>query len=114
MPAENSFAPRPLACLLAACLAPAVRAQSAEETPASAWTAGAEFDLNARYIWRSLVWNDKPVAQPSVWIGRSGWTFSAWSNFVLGREPNRGRFSEVDLRMSYESRARPVHACRRP
>lgn len=92
-----------LAAAAVACLAPAVRAQSAEPPKDSGWTVGAELDLNSRYLWRSLVWNDKRVAQPSVWLGRSGWTLSAWSNFVLGDEPNRRQFNEVDLRLSYQT-----------
>jgi hypothetical protein len=100
---KNLLGAAVLAAAVVAFLAPAVRAQSAEPTQESGWTVGAELDLNARYIWRSLVWNDKRVAQPSVWIGRSGWTLSAWSNFVLGDEPNRRQFNEVDLRLSYQT-----------
>jgi outer membrane scaffolding protein for murein synthesis (MipA/OmpV family) len=96
-----------LAAGVLACFAPAARAQSEEASADPGWSVGAELDLNSRYLWRSLVWNDKRVAQPSVWIGRSGWTISAWSNFVLGDEPNRRQFNEVDLRLSYETALGP-------
>jgi hypothetical protein len=107
MSIKNTLGPAALAAVMTACLAPAVPAQSVEEAKGSAWTVGAELDLNARYVWRSLISNDKAVAQPSVWIGRSGWTLSAWSNFVLGREPNRRQFNEIDLRLSYQAELGP-------
>lgn len=103
MSKKNSLKAAVLAAAVVACLAPPARPQSAEAAGESGWTVGAELDLNSRYIWRSLVWNDKRIAQPSVWIGRSGWTLSAWSNFVLGDEPNRRQFNEVDLRLSYQT-----------
>jgi len=67
-----------------------------------AWTYGAEFDLNSRYVWRSLAWSEGAVWQPSVWVGISGWTFSVWSNFVLHNEPNYHQFNEFDYRISYK------------
>jgi hypothetical protein len=102
---------RMIAALVAAALLvgpPVLRAQAEKETSGSDWTYGAELDLNSRYLWRSLIWNDKPVAQPSVWIGRSGLTFSVWSNFVLGDEPNRRQFNEIDCRISYGTDLGPV------
>jgi hypothetical protein len=62
---------------------------------------GAEFDVNSRYLWRSLAWSQGAVWQPSLWVGTSGFAASAWFNFPLGDEPNRRQFNEADFRLSY-------------
>ncbi len=81
--------------------APAVAGQDREEPAKPAWTYGAEMDLNSKYVWRALAWSEGFVAQPSVWLGRSDFVLSVWSNYVLGDEPNRRQFNEVDLRLAY-------------
>src|SRR5437867_4356277 len=45
-------------------------------------TYGAETDFNSGYVWRGIALSNKPVIQPSAWISRSGFTFTAWSNFA--------------------------------
>jgi hypothetical protein len=71
------------------------------EEKSSKWTVGAEFDFNSRYIWRSLAFSQGPVWQPSVWAGISGFSVSAWGNFVLDKGPNVRQFNEWDYRFSY-------------
>jgi hypothetical protein len=74
-----------------------------EEKPASkGWTYGAEFDFNSKYIWRSLAFSEGAVWQPSAFVGYAGLTFEVWNNFVLGKEPNRHQFNEIDYRLSYK------------
>jgi hypothetical protein len=69
---------------------------------------GAEFDINSRYIWRSLAYSQGAVWQPSAWIGTSGFTFSVWGNYVLHREENYFQFNEIDYRLSYAREFGPL------
>lgn len=72
-----------------------------QEKETAAVSYGAELDFNSRYIWRSLALSAGAVWQPSAWLGWSGWNFSVWGNYILGRETNRRQFNEVDFRLSY-------------
>ena len=58
-------------------------------------TYGAEIDSNSGYVWRGIVLSHRPVMQPSAWISASGFTFTAWRNFLLADE------SETDLTLTY-------------
>jgi hypothetical protein len=64
-------------------------------------TIGAETDVQSRYLWRGLAVSKDAVTQSSMWLSSSDFTFTVWGNFVLGREPQRGRFNEVDLSLSH-------------
>lgn len=66
-----------------------------------ALSGGVEFDVNSRYIWRSLAYSRGTVWQPSAWIGAGGFTFSVWGNYVLHHEENYFQFNEIDYRLSY-------------
>jgi hypothetical protein len=61
-----------------------------------------ESDFNSKYIWRSLAFSEGAVWQPSAFVGYAGLTFEIWNNFVLGHEPNRHQFNEIDYRLSYK------------
>src|SRR2546427_5785026 len=50
-----------------------------ESAASSTFTYGAETDFNSSYVWRGLLLDDRPVAQPSAWISAFGFTFTAWS-----------------------------------
>jgi len=80
-----------------------IRGQAAEEKK-RAWLFGGEADVNSIYIWRGLAWSDGAVFQPSVWVSRSNFTLSGWSNFVLNKERNQGQFNEFDGRLSYRGK----------
>jgi hypothetical protein len=77
-----------------------VLGQATEEKKGS-WMFGGEADVNSIYIWRGLAWSEGAVIQPSLWVSRSNFTLSGWSNFVLNEEPNQGQFNEFDLVISY-------------
>lgn len=63
---------------------------------------GVETDFNARYVFRGLAYSQGPVKQTSVWVTVAGFTAYAWGNFVLGQEPQRGEFNELDFGFSYQ------------
>lgn len=86
--------------VLTAGLAASLAAQT-ESGNGQALTGGAEFDFNSRYIWRALAWSQGAAWQPSVWLGRSGFELSVWTNFPLGDEPTKRKFNEIDLRLSF-------------
>lgn len=89
---------------LALVLAVGLAAPSAAQTEGDggqAFTGGAEFDFNSRYIWRSLAWSQGAAWQPRVWLGRSGFELSVWTNFPLGDEPTKHKFNEIDFRLSF-------------
>ena len=69
---------------------------------------GAEFDVNSRYLWRSLAFSQGAVWQPSAWIGAAGFTFSVWGNYVLHQEENYFQFNEIDYRISYAREFGPL------
>ena len=70
-----------------------------EDRHAFAW--GAETDCNSSYVWRGIVLSDKPVAQPSVWASRAGFTFVVWSNFALNKASEMAHFHLADLTLTY-------------
>lgn len=63
---------------------------------------GAELDLNSRYVWHGQAWSEGAAANPWLWLSAGDFTFSAWSNYVLTKEPNQGQFNETDLEAAYE------------
>ena len=75
--------------------------QEEEKSGSKGWTYGVESDFNSKYIWRSLAFSEGAVWQPNAFVGYAGLTFEVWSNFVLGKEPNRHQFNEIDYRLSY-------------
>lgn len=58
-------------------------------------TYGGEIDWNSGYVWRGIALSHRPVMQSSAWISASGFTFTAWRNFLLADE------SETDLTLTY-------------
>jgi hypothetical protein len=76
--------------------------QEEEKSASKGWTYGVESDFNSKYIWRSLAFSEAAVWQPSAFVGYAGLTFEVWNNFVLGKEPNRHQFNEIDYRLSYK------------
>ncbi len=80
---------------------PAPVAAAEEEASEPPVTGGMEVDYVSRYMWRGQRWSRGPVLQPSGWISARDFTFSVWSNFVLGEELQQGKFNEVDFYLSY-------------
>jgi hypothetical protein len=62
---------------------------------------GAEFDVNSKYIWRGVVYEDNLVVQPTAWVAAHGLTLSVWNNHTS--QPGGGwmHANEVDLEASY-------------
>lgn len=63
---------------------------------------GAEADMNSKYIWRGIVFENRPVVQPSVWASARNFTLSIWNNHVPGRETGVGIGDEIDFILTYE------------
>jgi hypothetical protein len=72
------------------------------KAPVHAASYGSAVDFNSRYIWRGIPLSKGGVLQPSAWTSAKGFTFQAWSNWVLAREQNQHRFDEVDFTGSYK------------
>ena len=71
-------------------------------------TEGTEFaaavDYFTKYIWRGQNLNDESVYQPSVSIGKNGFTASVWGNLDLtGENQNCGEFTELDYSIDYSA-----------
>jgi len=49
---------------------------------------GAETEFNSNYVWRGMVLDDRPVAQPSAWIELSGLSLTFWSALALSASPS--------------------------
>jgi hypothetical protein len=64
-------------------------------------TYGFETDFNSRYVWRGIAQSAGPVKQMTAWVSISGFTFHAWGNMPLGREPQRGNFNQGEFSVSY-------------
>lgn len=95
---------------MAVCLLPIFNAKSraAEETPAG-FACSSELDIVSKYIWRGIP--QSPAAseayQPSVTFFKYGFTANAWLNYSVDR-PQRDKFSEFDLTLSYEHKLKDV------
>jgi len=62
---------------------------------------GLETDFNSGYVWRGIAFSNQPTMQPSLWVERSGLTFTVWRNVVLGRGPDVEDLRETDLNLTY-------------
>ena len=79
--------------------APAPDSVTAAVEPAGT-TSGFDVDVASRYVWRGLLWSEREVVQPSLWISHGGTTLSLWGSApVQGSET---RFDEVDLVLAHE------------
>jgi hypothetical protein len=58
---------------------------------------GAEFDTNARYLWRGIECDHGPVFQPSAWMSAGRYTLSAWSSLSNHQEIGPSACKELDL-----------------
>ncbi|MEO0082333.1 MAG: hypothetical protein ABIL25_08600 [candidate division WOR-3 bacterium] len=80
-----------LACVLATAGAVGVQAE------ARSFTFGIEPDISSRYLWRGMAQGQGPVCQTSAWVSAADFTFTPWTNIVLGNKVDRWRFNELDL-----------------
>lgn len=62
---------------------------------------GFQTDITSRYVNRGLGFSRGPVEQSRVWLTHSGLTVYGWTNLVVGREPQRGKISEIDFGLAY-------------
>lgn len=75
-----------------------------EEEEDSLFEAGFDADIYTAYVFRNQVYNDRPVAQPCVWVDFVGldpfyFGFYIWQNYDLTnrrREEMRGEWNETD------------------
>ncbi|MFZ5432926.1 MAG: hypothetical protein ACOZB3_04045 [Calditrichota bacterium] len=65
------------------------------------WSAGGDFDINSRYLWRGMICNDKSVAQPSAWISVSDLTLSLWANRGIEERNSPAFLDEVDVTLDF-------------
>ena len=77
------------------------RAASAAVAPEALLSGGSECDANSRYMWRGLALSEGAVAQPSVWLSRSGFTMTLWGSGALDSRDPSG-FHELDPSLGYE------------
>lgn len=59
-------------------------------------TGGASTSFESRCLWYGLLYGGGAVQQSSVWVSTSGYTFSAWNNFVLANGENHAKTDELD------------------
>jgi hypothetical protein len=65
-------------------------------------TLGGEVDFNSRFIWRGIALSEKLVLNPSVFVSAYNFTFTAWGNYVMLKEPDWGKLNEIDLILEYQ------------
>lgn len=75
----------------------------APNTPAM--QTGAEIEFASRYVSRGVVLSEGPVHQQTIWASSGPWTLTAWGNVPVVRGDRRGRYSEVDIILTYAGRA---------
>jgi hypothetical protein len=83
------------------CLGLAQEAQADKDRSSQA-TYGFETDFNSRYVFRGFAYSQGPVNQSTAWVAISGFSFYAWGNFLLNREPQQRKFTEIDFGVSYK------------
>jgi hypothetical protein len=64
-------------------------------------TAGAEVDLQSRFIWRGQALSNGPVAQPSAWAGAERFQAIVWTTLLLTDEPPHRVVRSVVPSLSY-------------
>jgi hypothetical protein len=57
---------------------------------------GAGVDINSRYVWRGLLFNDAPNIQPYMSLTKGGFTLMAWGSYALSKN-----YAEIDLSLTY-------------
>lgn len=73
---------------------------STEEAPR--WFVEAGLTYSSKYVWRGLNVVDGSVAQPSLTMGRGGFSVNLWSNLDLTDENGQsGDLTEIDLTADY-------------
>jgi uncharacterized protein (TIGR02001 family) len=73
------------------------------EQPQSDVSVSADVGLYSAYVWRGQVLNDGPVAQPSLTVGKGGFSFNLWGNYNIdGKDGNDNTdFNEADYTFDY-------------
>ena len=65
--------------------------------------AGGDLGLYSRYVWRGMVFDDKPVLQTDLWMQIHGISMVFWGNMSLTDESDdfEGQFNEWDVYISF-------------
>ena len=80
----------------------AAQPPQAEDEIAAEWTASIESTLNGKYVWRGINVVDGAVFQPSLTLGRGGFSANAWGNMDITNDNGQdGNFTEIDLTLDY-------------
>jgi hypothetical protein len=72
-----------------------------ESAPESGLHAGADLDLNSRFLWRGVSLSHGPVLQPAVWASGYGFTATVFANVLLNDEPPQNALSLVIPAITY-------------
>lgn len=68
-----------------------------------------EVDGNTRYLWRAIPQSLGPVIEPSVTLGFSDFSVSAWGNLPLTDSGAKGRLDELDLSLAWSGKLFGFH-----
>ncbi len=73
-----------------------------EEEVAAEWQVSIDSTVNGKYVWRGINVVDGAVFQPSVTVGRGGFSANAWGNMDITNDNGQdGDFTEIDLTLDY-------------
>lgn len=68
-----------------------------------------EVDGNSRYLWRAIPESQGPVIEPSVTVGFSDFSVSAWGNVPVTDSGAKGRLDELDLIIAWSGKLFGFH-----
>ncbi len=71
------------------------------EAASGAFAAGVESDTRSRYVFRGVPYSQGPVKQTITWLNIKNFDIYSLGTVVLGHEPKQGRFTEIDVGLSY-------------
>jgi len=64
-----------------------------------AW--GIEADMNSKYLWRGINYNDGLVLQPNLWLGWGDFSVGLWGSMTVYDRYQEVHRNELDLVMNY-------------
>lgn len=63
---------------------------------------GIDTDMNSKYLWRGIAYNDGLVLQPNLWIGSGNLTAGVWGSLTVFDRFQEIRRNEIDLFVNYD------------
>jgi hypothetical protein len=64
-------------------------------------TYGFETDINSKYLWRGIDYNDGLVIQPNLWVSYRNFTAGLWGNLTAYDRHHSTKHHEIDLLLTY-------------